>query len=168
MSLKPELQFDPALPHSSSRTSAQTDCVRRPHRCARRLSRGGTLPEAMMALVIIGAAVAAAAQLVLITSRQQVRLHRRDLAQQEAANQLERAMAAPWNESPASEPQSLEASAELRALLPTARIELQTSPAAGSPPAQRLRVSVSSSDPDGLFETWATMVAWKYRDGGNP
>jgi len=133
--------------------------------------RGMLRLEALMALVIVSAAFAATSQMVQATNRHQRRHDRRDMALLEAANQLERLLAADWDDAlgPTGDaPRSLPASAGLLTLLPTARVEVLATKLDTPTPGKRLQVSIVSKEEDGLEETWATLTAWRYRDGDAP
>ena len=129
---------------------------------------GLTIMEATMAIFIVGVALTTAVELLTGVSHQQRRLERRDLACLEASNKLERLVGGPWDASLAEGTRDWPASPELVAGLPDARVRIEAKRGDSAPEVWRIQVSVVAPGPAGEMETWASLVAWKYRTGGRP
>jgi Tfp pilus assembly protein PilV len=92
-----------------------------------------TIMELLVSLVILGAAMAALVQLVVLTARQRRSLDQRRVALQEVANQAERLALVAWDETTPEKLKTWQPSADLVAALPRATCQASARDESGEP-----------------------------------
>jgi Tfp pilus assembly protein PilV len=133
--------------------------------------RGGIFLECSVALVILGAAVLAAAQMTVAVTGQQRAATQRQLARQEAANLLERLFALPDRELAdwTADEVPLELSETARHWLPGAvATAAVTSPDDPPIPSRRIHVQVGWTDKAGRPARPVRLVAWRSLSEAQP
>jgi Tfp pilus assembly protein PilV len=126
--------------------------------------RGATFIECMVALVILGAAILAAAQMTVTVMGQQRHAAQRQIARQEAANLMEEIFGLSDEELTkwASAGRELELSETARRWLPeavaTATVDTSNEPPSG----KRIQVEIRWTDKSGQPVRPVQMVAWRF------
>ncbi len=127
--------------------------------------RGSMLLEAMVALVLLSAAFIIVGQMHgFVLAQDQVAAHRQ-LAVDEAANQLERVSALPWQDLTSEKLNSFTLHEETTRSLQHARLEFKVTDLA-SPRGKQVQVTVSWQEGNGSQAVHLT--AWRYGEGGSP
>jgi prepilin-type N-terminal cleavage/methylation domain-containing protein len=135
-----------------------------------RKPRGATFIECMVALVILGAALLAAAQMTVTVMGQQRHATQRQLARQEAANLMEEIFGlsqeglTQW----ASAGRELELSETARNWLPEAVVTAAVDTVDESPPGKRIQVEVRWTDKSGQPARPVRMIAWRFDREAQP
>ncbi len=127
--------------------------------------RGMTLIETTVAMVVLGAAILAVAQLVAHISVQRLVAERAALAHGEAANRMEQLFALPWEalgDKPAAEMQLSDAC--LRRL-PSPELTISVAPPGDEPVRRKIRVQVTWLDAGGQYRHNVSLTAWRYEIG---
>lgn len=124
----------------------------------RKRRRGGLMLEVITSLGILGIAVAAMSQFVLVQGRHRQALERRDAAQQEAANAMEQLFALSWNELTDRPAERLRENLDKvhRDFDLTIQIDVEDDR------ARRLVVEVTPRKVDPATRSTVRLVAWRY------
>ena len=129
-----------------------------------RKPRGATFIECMVALVILGAAIVAAAQMTVTVMGQQRQATQRQLARQEAANLMEEVFGMSDQQLTefASDGRDLELSETARRWLPEAVATARVATVEESPSGKRMQVEVRWTDKSGQPVRPVQIVAWRF------
>jgi hypothetical protein len=132
--------------------------------------RGGMMLEVITSLGILGIAVAAMSQFVLVQGRHRQALERRDAAQQEAANAMEHLFALSWNQ--LTDDQAERLREDLDQVHGAFDLTIQID--AEDDRGRRLVVEVTPRKVDPAARSTVRLVAWRYAldqrplDGSTP
>jgi len=121
-----------------------------------------TLLETTVALFIVSAVVLAILQLVSVTANQRRTLEKRRIALQEAANQAERIAQLPWDKTAAEEWNQWQPGGDLLAVSPTAKCAIAVSSEAGTPPARKIRLSITETSTANEPTELTSLTVWKF------
>ena len=124
--------------------------------------RGITLIETMVAMVVLGAAILAVAQLVANIAVQRNVAERDTLARHEAANQMERVFVLPWEELSEESAAEMQLSEICLKRLPTPELKISVGPPGGEPIQRKIRVEVTWLDVSRQYRRNARLTAWRY------
>jgi hypothetical protein len=116
--------------------------------------------EALMALALSLAVIAAIAQLLVIVANQRRVARQQSAAAAEAGNLMERLIARPWEETTAERLRAIELSEECRRCLPDARLHLDVADEDDATRRVSLRIDWSRPSSGGGS---MRLVAWKHR-----
>ena len=130
--------------------------------------RGMTIMELLVSLLILGAAMAALVQFVLLVGRQQQSLHQRRLALQEVGNQAERLALASWDETAPDKLKTWQPSPDLVDVLPRATCQATVSEEEGAPASRRIRLEVTWTNAAGQPVEPVTLTLWKFSPEAQP
>jgi Tfp pilus assembly protein PilV len=130
--------------------------------------RGMTLFELTMALFILTTAIAAILQLVAFSASQRRAADQRRIALAEVANQAERIALLSWDQTAPEALTTWQPSAELAAVLPQAKCQVESLDEAGPPVGRRLRLSVTWTNAAGQEVVPAAVTIWKFAGEGQP
>ena len=130
--------------------------------------RGMTIMELLVSLVILGAAMAALVQLVVLTARQRRSLDQRRVALQEVANQAERLALVAWDETTPERLKTWQPSADLVAALPRATCQASVRDESGEPARRRIRLEVVWTNAAGQAVEPVTLTLWKFAPEAQP
>ena len=131
-------------------------------RASRRQAAGLSVVELIVTLVILSAAIVGATQAIVLVSRQQELVERRSLAQQEAANVMERAFARPLQELTAEELAKLQVSAQCRERLPEVALRVALAAASDASAGRPLTVEIDWREPHGGRTQPVRLTAWRF------
>ena len=127
--------------------------------------RGMTLIETTVAMVVLGAAILAVAQLVAHISLQRLVAERAALAHEEAANRMEQLFALPWKTLGDESATELQLSDACLQRLPSPELKISVGPPDGKPVQRKIRVEVTWADVSGQHRHNASLTAWRYETG---
>jgi hypothetical protein len=125
-----------------------------------------TLIETTVAMVVLGAAIVAVAQLVAHISVQRLVAERDALAHEEAANHMEQLFALPWEKLSNESAAKMQLSDVCLQRLSSPELSVSVGPPDGKPVQRRMNVDVSWLDGSGHHRNHATLTAWRYEIGG--
>ena len=128
----------------------------------RRLQRGAMLAEVGVALVVLSVAMILVAQMVAAVGTQHRMAEQNALAQQEAANLMERLFVMPWTELTQETASQLSLSARCRQQLPDASLNLKVVPGNGPPVGRQLTIEIAWRGRDGGHVRPVRLTAWRY------
>ncbi|HPM84737.1 MAG TPA: hypothetical protein PLF81_28725, partial [Candidatus Anammoximicrobium sp.] len=123
-----------------------------------------SVTECLVALVLLGAAVALMAQLLGTAGVQRRVADQHALALQETANLMERLFALPYSELTPERAAELRLSESVRQRLPEPQLEITIKPVAGEMAAKEIRVSLRWLDRSGGHGAPAELTAWRHAD----
>jgi Tfp pilus assembly protein PilV len=128
----------------------------------KRLRRGASIVEALVALSVLATAVTGATQLLVLSTQQRQNADRLLVGQLEAANVLERVAAMRYEEVTPESLRGLKLSAEAQGALPAAQLKVElVEAAAPEPPEKRITAKISWSAV-GDERAAVQLTAWKY------
>ena len=129
-----------------------------------RKPRGATFIECMVALVILGAAILAAAQMTVTVMGQQRHAAQRQLARQEAANLMEEIFGLSDQQltEMANDQRELVLSETARRWLPEAVVTATVDPVEEPPSGKRIQVEIRWTDKSGQSARPVQMIAWRF------
>ncbi len=133
-----------------------------PSRVRRRAAFSVT--ECLVALVLLGAAVALMAQLLATAGVQRRVADQHALALQETANLMERLFALPYSELTTQRAAELQLSESAQQRLPDAQLKITVHTTAGPPAAKEIRISLRWLDRSGRHGAPAELTAWRHAD----
>lgn len=125
-----------------------------------RSPRGTVVHEAAIAIVLAGAMLACAAQLMTLSARQNRSQQQRIAATREVANVMEQLMARSWEQITPETAAAVELSADCQAALPNPELAIEI--AAQDDGAKQLNIKVSWKHTNGHYDAPVHLVAWKY------
>lgn len=131
--------------------------------------RGVTVMETIVAMAIVAAAIVLGVQSMASAARHRRAGMQRSLAAIEAANQLERLMAGDWQGATAAAGEPLPLSPGAQAALPEGEMQVavdeQSALAAGDPPLDSLKITVSLrwKNHAGEWTAPVSLSGWKHR-----
>ncbi len=126
-----------------------------------------TVTECLVALVLLGAAVALMAQLLATAGVQRRVADQHALALQETSNLMERLFAVPYSELTAERAAELRLSESARQRLPEPQLEITIKPVAGETAAKEIRISLRWLDRSGRHGAPVALTAWRHEDRRN-
>lgn len=129
----------------------------------RKCSRGATIPEIMISMILLAAALLITAQSVALIAGQRRALQRKSMAAIEAANVLEQVAALPWPEIDQEKLARLEPSVEARRLLPDVRLRVDVQPTEQDLAEKRVEVAIDWITPGGHRCQPARLTAFVYQ-----
>ena len=125
--------------------------------------RSFTIAECVVALVLLGAAMALMMQTVAAVSQQRRVADQHALALQETANLMERLFALPFAELSSEQAAKLHLSGIAQQRLPGALLEIAVAPAAGEPAAKEIRLALRWLDRSGQYGSPLQLTAWRHQ-----
>jgi type II secretory pathway pseudopilin PulG len=147
--------------------------IRIPARLARRggktgLRGGFTVTECLVAAAMLAAVMALAAQLFIWDAQQRREAWKRQVAQQEAANVLERLSSLPIESLAADQLEALELSPEARTWLPDGTLAVSATEITAPRPGKRILVEVQWGTPNGAAHAPVRLIGWAFAPGATP
>lgn len=133
----------------------------------KRVRKGLTLSELVVACAIAVTALMAVVQLTFLASRQYRVIADRNVIAQEAANIMEDLMSRPWSEVAASKPPAVSLSPACREVAPDAQLELLIGPDEQLNAARRISVTIAWQARADQPLTSVHLVAWRYGPEAN-
>jgi hypothetical protein len=127
--------------------------------------RGTMFLEVLAATVLLAALAAVCVQFVAATAVQRRAERQREIANQEAANIMERLTAESWSALTPG-PCDMPLSEEVQQPLPGGVAEILIDETSGTPEAKRIVVTVHWQDRAGGAAQSVRLVAWRYREAG--
>lgn len=120
--------------------------------------------EVIAAGAILGALLVVCAQMLSRTAVQQQAIANRRAALQMASNAMERARSVPWDELGAANTEQIAQAVADQGMLRGGRVDVTVDEPESSPPARRIRVTVSwKEERDGEDRT-QELTAWRFAD----
>lgn len=126
-------------------------------------ARGFTLPEVLVAAVVLGAAMTVFVQMLSAMAARDREAARRTTALAEAGNALERLTAMPWNELTPELAAQASLSPAAAEHLPGGELQASIESLESQPPARRIAVEVRWKDRRGRPATPVKLMAWVHR-----
>lgn len=123
--------------------------------------RATTVFECLLAILVMGVAVAGVSQLSVAIARQQRGARQHAVALQQAANMLERLLAEPAGSTLAEDARELPG--ELREVLPGGATDVLLEPLEDGSAGERVVVQVHWNDPFGGSRRQVQLAGWRFR-----
>jgi Tfp pilus assembly protein PilV len=127
-----------------------------------------TLPEVVIALAVLSAAMLAVVKLVGVAAGQRRLAEQRRVALQEIANEAERLAVVPWDELAPDKLKGWTPSPELTAVLPTASCQAEVSEPAGAPISRQIRLAVTWQNAAGQEVKPVELTVWRFQRKEGP
>lgn len=128
----------------------------------RRLQRGAMLAEMGVALVVVSVAIILVAQMLAALGTQRRVAEQNALAQQEAANLMERLFATPWAELTQTTASQLTLSERCGPRLPDASLTAKVVPSDGPPAGKQLTIEIAWRGSQVEQVRCVRLAAWRY------
>ena len=124
--------------------------------------RGAILVEVGVALVVLSVAMILVAQMLAALGTQRRVAEQNALAQQEAANLMERLFATPWAELTQQAASQLNLSERCGPRLPGASLTAKVVPSDGPPAGKQLTIEIAWRGSQGAPARSVRLAAWRY------
>lgn len=125
---------------------------------------GATIPEAMVAMLIVAAVLVGVAQLLAMVAGQRRNTQQRSLAVREAGNLMEDLMTRPWSELTPDSLAEFQLPEPCLQQLPDAKLQIEVHADDDTDQARRIDIRIDWAGPADRRCQPVRLVAWRYHD----